>query len=229
MEIISNVHRIPGVRGTNAYLLIDHTLTLVDTGMPGNAEAILGYVRHLNFAFVDLARIIITHHHVDHVGSAAAIKRRAMPVVSAHPADAPVISGEYPQPPPRGMPMRLLFRLVPAMSRFDPVAVDVPLETGDHLDVLGGGTILHVPGHTPGAIAVHFPAERLLICGDAINHRGNRLAPPPKPFTEDMKQAVASLHRLAELDFEVLCPGHGDPIVGRADEQVRAMNRDVRG
>ena len=38
-----------------------------------------------------------------------------------------------------------------------------------------------------------------------------------------MEQAITSLRRLAELDFEVLCPGHGDPIVGGADEQVRAM------
>ena len=227
MEVIPNVHRIPGVRGANAYLLMDRTLILVDTGMPGNAEAILGYIRGLSLAFVDLARIIITHHHIDHAGSAAAIKRRALPVVSAHPADAPFITGECPQPPPRGVFMHLLFRLVPAMSRFDPVAVDVPLQEGDNLDVLGGGTVIHVPGHTPGAIALHFPEERLLICGDAINRRVNRLGPPPKPFTANMEQAIVSLRRLAELDFEVLCPGHGAPIVGGADEQVRATAREL--
>lgn len=223
MEIISNVHRIPGVRGANAYLLLDRTLTLVDTGMPGNAEAILGYVRGLSLAYVDLAQILITHHHIDHVGSAAAIKRRALPVVLAHPADTPFITGEHPQPPPRSAIMRLLFRLVPAMSHFDPIAVDVPLKEGDHLDVLGGGTVIHVPGHTPGSIALHFSEERLLVCGDAISRRGNRLGLPPKRFTVDLEQALTSLRRLAELDFEVLCPGRGDPIVGGADEQVRAM------
>ena len=119
--------------------------------------------------------------------------------------------------------MHLLFRLVPALSRYDPVAVDVPLEEGDHLDVLGGGTVIHVPGHTPGSIALHFPEERLLICGDAINRRVNRLGLPPKPFSTDMEQAHTSLRRLAELDFDVLCPGHGDPLVGGAGDQVRAM------
>ena len=227
MEITPKVHRIPGLRGANAYLLLDRTLTLIDTGRPGNAEAILGYLRGLSLAFVDLAEIVITHHHVDHAGSAAAIKRRALPVVSAHPADAPFISGECPQPPPRGALMHLIFRLVPALSRFDPVAVDVPLEEGDELDILGGGTVIHVPGHTPGSIALHFPEERLLVCGDAINRRVNWLGPPPKPFSIDMEQALTSLRRLAELDFDVLCPGHGDPVIGGADQRVRAMVRDL--
>ena len=38
-----------------------------------------------------------------------------------------------------------------------------------------------------------------------------------------MEQTIASVRRLADLDFDVLCPGHGDPIVGGAAEQVRAM------
>jgi len=105
------------------------------------------------------------------------------------------------------------------------VRVDRSLHEGDSLDLLGGATVVHVPGHTPGSIALHFPSERLLICGDIINHRGSQLGPPPKPFTEDMDQAIASLHRLAELDFDVLCPGHGPPLVGGADEAVRAMVR----
>jgi glyoxylase-like metal-dependent hydrolase (beta-lactamase superfamily II) len=76
-------------------------------------------------------------------------------------------------------------------------------------------------------MALHLPAEGVLICGDAIDHRRNRLGPPPKGFTADMAQAVASLRRMAELAFEVLCPGHGAPIAGGADEQVRAMVRGL--
>jgi len=225
MEVVPKVHRIPGIRGANAYLLLGGKPTLVDTGMPGNAETILDYIRSLNLAYVDLTRIILTHYHVDHIGSAAALKQRAFPVVSAHPADARSISGERPQPLPRGALVRLLFRLAPALPRFDPIVVDVPIQDGDRLDMLAGATVVHVPGHTPGSIALYFPEERLLICGDAINHRGNRLGLPPKSFTEDMEQAVVSVRRLAKLDFDVLCPGRGDPLVTRAGDQVRVMVR----
>ena len=227
MEIIPNVHLVPGVRGVNVYLLLGSKLALVDTGMPGNAGAILSYIDDLGLT-ADLTRIIITHHHLDHVGSAAAVKQHTSSLLSAHSGDAPFISGEQSPPPPQSAIMRLFFRLLaPILPHAQLVPVDVTLQDGDRLDLLGGATVVHVPGHTPGSIALHFPSERMLICGDTISHRGNGLGPPPKPFTADLNQAIASLRRMAELEFDLLCPGHGAPIVGRAGDQVRAMVREL--
>ena len=227
MEIIPNVHLIPNMRGANAYLLLGSTLTLVDAGMPGSADTILGYIEELGLSPADLSRIVITHHHLDHVGSVAALKARTAAQVLAHPGDAALISGEQAPPPPSSLIMRLFFRLVtPLMPAAEPVPVDLTVQDGDHLDLgdpLGSATVVHVPGHTPGCIALHLPSRRLLICGDTIDHRRGRPGPPPKPFTEDMSQALASIRLMAGLDFDVLCPGHGAPIVGSADQQVRAM------
>jgi glyoxylase-like metal-dependent hydrolase (beta-lactamase superfamily II) len=224
MEIIPNVHLVPGTRGTNVYLLLGRTLTLVDTGMPGSEAAILAYIDGLGLDAGDLARMVITHHHLDHVGGIAAMKRRTAALVLAHPDDAGHISGEQSPPPASSRLMRFFFWLAaPLMPTLDPVPVDVTVQDGEHLDLLGGATVIHVPGHTAGSIALHFPADRLLICGDTIDNRRGRLGPPPKPFTEDMDQALASIRRMAALEFDVLCPGHGAPIVGGADQQVRAI------
>jgi glyoxylase-like metal-dependent hydrolase (beta-lactamase superfamily II) len=224
VEIIRNLHLVPGMRGANVYLLLGDPLTLVDTGMPGSEGTILDYIEGLGLAAEDLGRIIITHHHLDHVGSLAAIKARTSGQVFAHPGDAPFISGEQSPPPAQSAILRVVSRLLGSiLPQADPTTVDALVQDGDHLDLLGGATVVHVPGHTPGAIALHFPTEGLLLCGDAIDHRRNRLGPPPKPFTADRDQALASLRRLAELEFDVLCPGHGAPIVGSADAQVRAM------
>jgi glyoxylase-like metal-dependent hydrolase (beta-lactamase superfamily II) len=224
MEIIPNVHLVPGMRGANVYLLLGSTLTLVDAGMPGSEEAILAYIDSLGLDPGDLARMVITHHHLDHVGGIAAMKRRTAALVLAHPDDAPFISGEQAPPSPQGAITRFLFWLMaPLMPTAEPVPVDVTVQDGEHLDLLGGATVVHVPGHSPGSIALHFPSERLLICGDAIGNRRDRLGPPPKGFTADMNQAIASMRRMAELEFDVLCPGHGAPIIGGADQQVRAM------
>jgi glyoxylase-like metal-dependent hydrolase (beta-lactamase superfamily II) len=215
------------MRGANAYLLLGSTLTLVDTGMPGSADTILGYIEGLGLKAADLANIVITHNHIDHVGSVAALKQRTSAQVLAHPGDAPLISGEQSPPPAPSAVMRFLFWLVaPLMPTAEPVPVDVTVQDGDHLDTagpLGDATVVHVPGHTLGAIALHLPSERLLICGDTINHRRGRLGQPPKAFTADTDQAIASLRRIAGLEFDVLCPGHGAPIVSGASEQVRAM------
>jgi glyoxylase-like metal-dependent hydrolase (beta-lactamase superfamily II) len=224
MEIVPNVHLVPGMSGANVYLLVDSTLTLVDAGMAGSEGKILDYVASLDRSPGDLSRIIITHHHLDHVGSLAALKQRTSAQALAHPGDAPFISGEQPPPPSRSALMRVLSGLLaPVMPQADPVPVDATLQDGDRLDLLGGATVVHVPGHTAGSIALHVPSERLLICGDVIDHRRNRLGPPPKLFSDDVEQAVAAVRRLAELDFDVLCPGHGPPLVGGAGEQVRAM------
>ncbi len=223
MEIISNVHRVPGVDGVNVYLLLDETLTLVDTGMPRSAGIILEYIRSLGHAPKDLTRILLTHHHVDHVGGLAELKRQTGATALAHPGDAPFIAGEQSPPPPHGIVMRLLFRVMSIIFHAEPVPIDMLVEEGHSFDILGGATLIHAPGHTSGSIALHFPSAGLLISGDTINHRDNQLGLPPKPFTKDMEQAIASIHRLVDLDFDVLCPGHGDPIVGGAAEQVRAM------
>lgn len=232
MEIIPNIHHLSkGISGANVYLLSGEKLTLVDTGMPGNAEAILGYVRSLGRAPSDLARIILTHYHVDHVGSLAELVGKTHAQVLAHPADIPFINGERPQPGPRGRLMRLLFglvfRLAPGLARHTPAAVDVPLEDGASLDILGGARVVHAPGHTPGSIALHLPVERLLVVGDTLNCRGGRLSGPAAAFTQDMQQAIASVRRLAGLDFDVLCPGHGQPIVGGAAGRVQALAREL--
>jgi glyoxylase-like metal-dependent hydrolase (beta-lactamase superfamily II) len=196
--------------------------------MPGSDETILAYIDSLGLDAHSLDRIVITHHHLDHVGSAAALKRRTSARVLAHPDDAVFISGDQAPLPPQSPVMRLLFWLMaPLMPSAEPVAIDLAARDNDHLDLLGGATVVHVPGHSPGAIALHFPSEGLLICGDAIDHRRGRLGPPPKGFTMDMGQAIASIRRMAELEFDILCPGHGAPLVGGADERVRAMVRGL--
>jgi glyoxylase-like metal-dependent hydrolase (beta-lactamase superfamily II) len=108
------------------------------------------------------------------------------------------------------------------LPRAEAVPVDITVQDGDHLDLLGGARVVHVPGHTPGSMALHLPSEGVLICGDAIDHRRGRLGPPPKGFTLDIQQATDSVRRRAELDFEVLCPGHGVPIKDGADRELLA-------
>jgi glyoxylase-like metal-dependent hydrolase (beta-lactamase superfamily II) len=212
---------VAGVRGANAYLLVDAELTLVDAGMKGQAETIFRYMESLGMAADDLARIVITHNHLDHVGSLADLRHRAGAQVIAYQAEAPFISSQEPMPLPPGALMRLLARL-PLMPEAEAAPVDITVQDGDYLDLLGGASIIHVGGHTPGSIALHLPADGVLICGDAIDHRRGKLGPPPKGFTLDMEQAMDSVRRMADLEFECLCPGHGAPITNGADKELRA-------
>ena len=69
-------------------------LILVDAGMPGSAPTIMGHIETLGWSGTDLSRIVITHHHFDHVGSLAALRARTSAQVLVHPQTV------YPERPP---------------------------------------------------------------------------------------------------------------------------------
>lgn len=209
-----------GIWGANVYLLVDNNLTLVDTGFKGRSARILKEIRNLGYSPSDIANIIITHHHADHVGNLALLKEITRANVMAHPADAPYIDGRLPQPGPAVLkwlsktltPLHMLWAT-------SPVTVDIFVKDGDELPILEGVQILHTPGHTPGSICLFLPRERLLIAGDVLANRFG-LGLPSKSFTVNMTQEIRSIKRLATLDFDIICFGHGSPIVREGRNKV---------
>ena len=94
-----------------------------------------------------------------------------------------------------------------------PVPVDSELCEGDVLDFGDGAEILAIPGHTEGSVAIHLPRHGVLFTGDTIANVGIVTL---GVFNQDRARTVASFRRLADLDVETACFGHGDPIgVGR--------------
>ena len=71
-----------------------------------------------------------------------------------------------------------------------------------------------MPGHTPGSIAIYLPDERVLFTGDNVASLAGR--PILGPFNVARQGAIESFRRLAQMDVEIACFGHGDPIVGDA-------------
>jgi glyoxylase-like metal-dependent hydrolase (beta-lactamase superfamily II) len=115
---------------------------------------------------------------------------------------------------------RILFRLSPCQ-------VDRPLEDGDVIEPLDGTQVIH----TPGSMCLHQPERRILFCGDVLfsaNPMTGRpgLQLPMRLVTLDSAQARESVRKLSKLPVEVLCCGHGEPILARADKQIRALLTD---
>ena len=193
-------------------LLVDQRLTLVDTGGPGSAGRVLGYIVALRRRPEEVERIVLTHVHLDHVGALLELRNATGARVCVHESEVGRLLGDDP-PAPLANP--LLDRALRPVMQVRPVTVDEPLRDGDELPVLGGARVLHVPGHTRGSIALHLASRRAAIVGDALQVQRGRLAPPSRLFSEDMEQAVRSIARLAELDVDTLIFSHYRPRRGR--------------
>src|SRR5439155_2516414 len=141
--------------------------------------------------------------------------------VVAHKADAPILRGDEPGPPPeltadeRPLHAQVTAGLAPA----PPVTVDREVRDGSVLDFGGGAHVIAVPGHTAGSIALHLPEHGVLLTGDAVaEHLGRIML---GVFNLDTKQAVRSMQRLAGLDVEIAAFGHGEPALHGAGDRLR--------
>jgi glyoxylase-like metal-dependent hydrolase (beta-lactamase superfamily II) len=162
-----------------------------------------------------VVRVVLTHYHADHAGSAAEIRGWAGAEVVAHVADAPVIRGELAGPQPDLLPAeeQLMAAIGAAeLPAVPPCPVDREVVGGEVLPFGGGAHVLHGPGHTPGSIAVHLPGSRVLFTGDTVaENQGTVLL---GPFNLDRHQAAASFRVLTALDVDIALVGHGEPVAG---------------
>ena len=221
MEIRPGIHQVPGLKWSNAYLLVeDEGLTLIDGGIPGDGSKILRYISQLGHTPQDLTRIVLTHSHPDHSGPMKELSRISGATIAVHEKDTryqPKTGGRrlhYPGQPPAFDWNVPFLRRIPAHET---------IEDGQILPVMGGLQALHTPGHTPGSVCLHLPEHGVLFTGDILLSNGRRFRRPVYFPGTDLKDYRASVERLAGLTFETACGGHGDPILEEGTARLHEM------
>jgi glyoxylase-like metal-dependent hydrolase (beta-lactamase superfamily II) len=225
VEIVPGLHWVDAIWDAKVYILCeDDGAVIVDSGMPGREKAIWRHLDLLGYVPGDVRQIWLTHGDIDHAGSAAALKARAGAEIVAHREDIALVEGRAGRAlgPVRGAAglERLFNWAIARVLRYTPAQVDQPVKDGDEL---GAWRVVHTPGHTPGSVCFHDAQRGILIAGDALRHRRGNLLPPPRLLAPALAASRASVSRIAALDFEICCFGHGAPLVGDASARVRRL------
>ncbi|MFI6807838.1 MBL fold metallo-hydrolase [Streptomyces luteogriseus] len=215
------------VHGSNTNWVIlteGDAVTLVDTGYPGDREQLLASLAQVGSSPEAVAAVLITHAHNDHLGSAEYLRAAHGTPVYLHEAEVPHARREFLHQVSIGTVLRNGWRpgvlpwAVHALRSggTTPVPVTAPqaFPTAGALDLPGRPVPVHTPGHTDGHCAYHLPGTGVLISGDALvsGHPTSRVEGPqllPDMFHHERPRALASLDVLAELEGELLLPGHG--------------------
>jgi len=182
---------LPPATHTNTWVVGVDALTVFDPASPfeDEQERLAAALRERIDAGERLERIVLTHHHRDHVGGAEALRdrfatpERPVPIL-AHPITARLVA--------------------------ERIHVDTPWEDGQSLDCGGRRLVAtFTPGHAPGHLVFQDAESGAMIAGDMVAGIGTILIAPEDG---DVGEYLASLQAMRALAPSVLLPAHGEPL-----------------
>ncbi len=203
-------------------------VTVVDTGYPGDRQRLFRSLERIGRTATDIAGVVLTHGHPDHIGSAEHLRTAHHIPVWTHRDEAPNACGEQIEQVSEATMLRMAWRPDVIQWLFDVLRLRatrvertgaLELFTDGPLDLPGRPVVVPTPGHTSGHCSVHLPERGVLLTGDALV-TGHALAPVAGPqllpdfFHLDATRARASLEQLRILAADVVVPGHGPVFVG---------------
>ncbi len=204
------------LRLSNAFLVIGDHPILIDTGSPGEMDAIAAALAEKRIHLRELALILLTHGHADHAGSAGPIRMNLPIPLACHNADVEMVrKGENRPFETIGLEAKIVKSFVP--HKFPRIAPDIKFENELHLDQYGvAGKVIHTPGHTAGSVSVILDNGEAII-GDVL--RGGyfggtllRHKPMTHYFAEDLTKIKPSLEKIMAHEPRKLYVGHGGPL-----------------
>lgn len=239
-EVATNVYAVESDL-VNWVLIADgRALTLVDAGFPGDSDDVLASIGEIGHRLSDLEAVLVTHAHVDHVGSIPRLLEKHRVPVLTSPTEAKHARREFLEQAGTADVVRNLWRprTLPWALRLmrkggmDEAAVPTATDFGaaDVIDVPGRPVPIATPGHTSGHTVYLFPAARVLLTGDALvtGHPLSGTTGPqmlPDFFHHDAAGAGAALDVIAGIDADVIVPGHGAVHRGSPSDAVREVRR----
>jgi glyoxylase-like metal-dependent hydrolase (beta-lactamase superfamily II) len=238
-NVAEGVHRIEDAY-TNWYIVEDgDRLTVVDAGVPSSWASLHDALGRIGRGPRDIAAVVLTHAHFDHIGFAERARRELGVPVYVHTNDVPLTRHpwRYDHERARSLYFATQLQALPMVAAFVRTRAFFPpplrqarrYEDGT-LAVPGSPRVVFTPGHTLGHCALHLPDRDVVIAGDAIvtldpytAARGPRLV--ARAATADVERNLRTLDALAATGARTVLTGHGEPWTDGVESAVEQARR----
>jgi glyoxylase-like metal-dependent hydrolase (beta-lactamase superfamily II) len=183
-------------------------LIVVDTGEEGNEKIILREIEKLGYRADQLSLIVITHGHIDHYGSAAALESATGAKIAVHKYDAPfLINGIYAPVESKSLMGDMIKRcFIQEDKKIPGVIPDILMSEIFDLEPYGvKGRVIATPGHTRGSVSVILDSGTC-IAGDLMM---DYIRPDYSAFAMDSASMQESIRKLIALNPQKVYFSHG--------------------
>ena len=194
----------------NCYLLeTEQGFVLIDTGSKSARTKLERELTDAGCTPENFHLVILTHGDFDHSGNCAYLREKYSVKIAMHPNDVAMVeSGDMFRNRKSGnRVMKKIINTFFGITKFTP---DFTIDEGHDLSDYGFKVgILHIPGHSSGSIGI-LTDNHDLFCGDLLT---NSKKPEPNSLFDDLEEMNKSIHRIKEMEINMVYPGHGQPFL----------------
>ena len=192
---------------SNVYFIeTDRGYLMVDTGMAARESAVEELFSSAGLKPSEVAMIIVTHVHPDHVAGLHSAKKLTGAKVLCHRSAARYVESGESEPIVAHSALGAVIAAI-TPKRFRGVVPDILVENEFELNDYGlAGTIMHTPGHTAGSISIVLSTGETLV-GDQV--RGGNAELSLGQFYEDKDELLRNLESVTSSEPRVIYMSHG--------------------
>lgn len=223
-QVADGTYLVNGSASNWTMLTDGGALTLIDVGYPGDFDDVVTSIRAIGFAPEQIAAVLVTHAHIDHVGSLPQLLAQWNLPVYTSGQEVQHAHRDYLEQVTRSevalrcwRPKVATWALhVAKVGGTEDIRVPqaAPFPSRGALDLPGRPVPVMTPGHTSGHTCFYLPDVGAMVTGDALvtGHPISRIKGPQvleSMFQNDPKDNLSSVELLAGYDANLVLAGHG--------------------